>query len=62
MLAELKPDQVECVLLSNPTLTRAEFLEFLAEGFKLSPESAQSKVKVLEELRQHLQARHGLVN
>jgi general secretion pathway protein A len=58
VLAELKPDQVECVLLSNPTLTRAEFLEFLADGFKLSPEAAQSKVKLLEELRQHLVARH----
>lgn len=58
VLAELKPDQVECVLLSNPTLTRAEFLEFLADGFKLSPESAQSKVKLLEELRQHLETRH----
>ena len=58
VLAELKPDQVECVLLSNPTLTRAEFLEFLADGFKLSPESAQSKVKLLEELRAHLEARH----
>jgi general secretion pathway protein A len=59
VLAELKPDQVECVLLSNPTLTRAEFLEFLTEGFKLSPEAAHSKVKLLEELRQHLQARHA---
>jgi len=58
VLAELKPDQVECVLLSNPTLTRAEFLEFLADGFKLSPESAQSKVRLLEELREHLEARH----
>ena len=61
VLAELesKPDQVEWVLLSNPTLTRSEFLEFLANGFKLSPESAQSKVRLLEELRQHLVARHA---
>jgi type II secretory pathway predicted ATPase ExeA len=59
VLAELKPDEVECVLLSNPTLTRAEFLEFLADGFKLSPEAAQSKVRLLEELREHLEARHA---
>ncbi len=59
VLAELKPDQVECVLLSNPTLTRAEFLEFLADGFKLSPEAAHSKIRLLEELRQHLHARHA---
>jgi general secretion pathway protein A len=58
VLAEMKPDQVECVLLSNPTLTRSEFLEFLAEGFKLGPDSAQSKTRLLEELRKHLEARH----
>jgi general secretion pathway protein A len=58
VLAEMKPNQVECVLLSNPTLTRSEFLEFLAEGFKLVPESAQSKTRLLEELRKHLEARH----
>jgi general secretion pathway protein A len=59
VLAEMKPDQVECVLLSNPTLTRAEFLEFLADGFKLGPECAQSKTRLLEELRTHLEARHA---
>ena len=58
ILAEMKPDQVECVLLSNPTLTRAEFLEFLTDGFKLSPECAHSKVRLIDELRQHLVARH----
>src|SRR5690349_22113215 len=29
----------ECLLLSNPTLTRAEFYEYLADGFKLPSEA-----------------------
>jgi len=58
VLAELEPDRIECVLLSNPTLTRAEFLEFLADGFKLSGDSSHSKTRLLTELRDHLEARH----
>ena len=57
VLEELEPNTVECVLLSNPTLTRAEFLEFLAESFKLGPESRLSKTRLLAELRRHLEAR-----
>ncbi|MCL4813192.1 MAG: AAA family ATPase [Vicinamibacteraceae bacterium] len=38
------------VYLSNPTLTRAEFLEFLADGFQLSADAATSKVRLLNEL------------
>ena len=50
---------VECLLLSNPTLTRQEFIEFLAEGFKLSPESHVSKTRLIDELRQHLESRNA---
>src|SRR6185503_15006618 len=42
VLAELDRDSVECVLLSNPTLTRAEFYEFLAASFGLGSEAAAS--------------------
>jgi general secretion pathway protein A len=59
VLAELEADKVECVLLSNPTLTRTEFLEFLADGFRLGEESRQSKTRLLAELRQHLETRHA---
>jgi general secretion pathway protein A len=57
-LAALDQDSVECVVLSNPTLTRDEFFEFLTTGFKLSPASAESKTRFLFEFRRHLQARH----
>ena len=50
---------VECVLLSNPTLTRTEFYEYLARGFNLSPEAGVSKARFLFEFRQHLESRHG---
>jgi general secretion pathway protein A len=59
VLAELDPDNVECVLLSNPTLTRAEFYEFLATSFGLGSGAAASKTRFLFDLRQHLQARHA---
>jgi general secretion pathway protein A len=59
VLAELEPDKVECVLLSNPTLTRGEFLEFLAHGFKLGGDTGQSKTRLLAELREHLEGRHA---
>lgn len=58
VLSELEPESVECVLLSNPTLNRAEFLEFLAEGFKLAAGAGSSKTRLLAELREHLEARH----
>jgi general secretion pathway protein A len=59
VLAELNPDHVECVLLSNPTLTRAEFYEYLATSFGLSAGAAASKTQFLFELRKHLEARHA---
>jgi type II secretory pathway predicted ATPase ExeA len=38
------------VHLSNPTLTRAEFFEYLAAGFHFPPEAGQSKTRFLKEL------------
>ena len=37
-------------LLSNPTLTRGEFYEYLAGEFEFAPEAAQSKTKFLASL------------
>jgi len=42
--------QVRCVYVSNPTLTRDEFVRMLADRFALSPEAAQSKTVLLSEL------------
>ena len=53
-LNELRESPVRLLLLSNPTLTRAEFYEFLAKGFDLSPEAATSKTQFLFELRREL--------
>ena len=58
MLSEVDQERVECVLLSNPTLTRAEFYEFLATGFGLGAEAIVSKTQFLFALHRHLQARH----
>ncbi len=44
------------VYLSNPTLTRAEFFEFLANGFGLGDEAAISKVRFLDALQARLAA------
>jgi general secretion pathway protein A len=41
---------VKALYLNNPTLTRAEFVEFLAHGFGLSAEAARSKTTMLLEL------------
>src|SRR3954466_7295265 len=57
-LAELDRDNVECVLVSNPTLTRDEFYEYLVTSFGLDPDVATSKTRFLFEFRKHLQARH----
>jgi general secretion pathway protein A len=59
MLSEVDREAVECVLLSNPTLTRAEFYEFLAVGFGLPVEAATSKTQFLFELRRHLVAKRA---
>lgn len=52
-----RPDG-RCVYLSNPTLTRNEFYEFLAAGFGLSDEAASSKARFLLELDEVLVTRH----
>lgn len=44
------------VHLANPTLTRAEFFEFLASGFGFSNEAASSKTRFLRELEAALAA------
>ena len=63
VLAELSGGTAECVLLSNPTLTRAEFYEFLAEGFGLGEEAVSSKTRFLFMLKARLQERfdEGLI-
>lgn len=57
-IAELRDTPVKYVLMSNPTLTRSEFYEFLARSFGLSDEAARSKSQFLFELRRELQERH----
>lgn len=51
-----------CVYLNNPTLSRPEFYQALAAGFRLGPESASSKTVLLRELDALLRdrLRHGL--
>jgi general secretion pathway protein A len=60
VLADVDRANTECVLLSNPTLSRSEFYEYLTAGFKLPSEAAQSKTKFLFELRRHLERRREI--
>ena len=46
------------VYLNNPSLTRNEFIEFLAAGFGLSADAARSKTRCLCELTEVLAQRH----
>jgi general secretion pathway protein A len=48
-----------CVYLNNPSLTRAEFLEFLTRAFELSDGAALSKVTLLAELERVLLERYS---
>ena len=57
-LANLPENNVRCVLVSNPTLTRDEFYEFLARSFLLPLEATTSKTRFLFELRKELEQRH----
>lgn len=50
-------DRVHCVHLSNPALTRAEFIEMIAERFSLTPAARLSKTALLLELETLLVAR-----
>ena len=56
-LAEMG-SQAQCVLLSNPTLTREEFYEFLADAFELPGDAGHSKARFLLEFRRHVEQRH----
>ena len=47
------------VYLNNPTLTRSEFLEFLAREFELGGEVSGSKTQLLERLEQALRRAHS---
>jgi general secretion pathway protein A len=46
------------VLLTNPTLTRPEFYEFIARGFGLDASCAQSKARFLTEFQRDVHERH----
>jgi type II secretory pathway predicted ATPase ExeA len=48
-----------CIYLNNPTLTRQEFVEFLARAFDLSERAAASKTVLLHELECALQERRA---
>lgn len=56
-LEQQRGSGVRSVYLSNPTLTRAEFYDYLASGFGLSAEAAASKTIFLRELERTLDAR-----
>jgi general secretion pathway protein A len=49
---------VQCVYVNNPALTRAEFIETLAQRFELGPEASQSKAVLLVTLEDALKERH----
>lgn len=50
---------VECALVSNPTLTRDEFYEFLGHSFGLNPDEWRSKARFLLTLRHRVEERHA---
>jgi general secretion pathway protein A len=49
-----RPRNVRTVYLANPTLDRREFVEYLARGFGLPPETYSSKTRLLLELERLL--------
>jgi general secretion pathway protein A len=56
-LQSLQGASSQYVQISNPTLTREEFYEYLAAGFGFSDAAARSKTQFLRELGQSLSAR-----
>jgi type II secretory pathway predicted ATPase ExeA len=50
---------VRCVILTNPALSRGEFIEMLAHRFDLGSEAAQSKTALLEHLDRTLRERRS---
>ena len=49
-----RPRNVRTVYLANPTLDRREFVEYLARGFGLPPDTYSSKTRLLVELERVL--------
>jgi general secretion pathway protein A len=58
-LDRLQRTDCRVVILNNPTLTRAEFVEFLALHFGLSPAATLSKARFLLELERSVAERHA---
>ena len=52
---QVQTGEATVVHLSNPTLTRAEFYEYLVGGFRFSTEAGKSKIHFLRELDAHLE-------
>jgi type II secretory pathway predicted ATPase ExeA len=50
MLESRDQAKTKAIYLNNPTLTRSEFLEFLASQFELPRDVAESKTRLLREL------------
>ena len=57
-LSEEKRPENRNVLLTNPTLTRPEFYEFIARGFGLDETCATSKARFLMEFQRDVHERH----
>jgi general secretion pathway protein A len=51
---EAQGSKTKAIYMNNPTLTRQEFLEFLAQEFGLRPSVADSKTQLLVELERRL--------
>ena len=58
-LANLAGMRGRCVSISNPAMTRDEFLQTLARGFDLSDAAARSKATLLMELEHRLRDTHS---
>ena len=56
-VAELHGSEHQCLLLTNPTLDRGEFYDFLARGFGLSEAARISKTQFFNELQPRLEQR-----
>lgn len=63
-LGLVRRDDARCIYLNNPTLTRNEFVEYLASGFGLSEAARRSKAAFLIELERVLLERQkaGIVS
>src|SRR4051812_9578456 len=51
--------QVNCVLVDNSTLSRAEFYETLAMRFDLAESASRSKATLLDKLEAKIRSRHS---